>query len=541
MTDLFRDGAPMVRWFQPRQLLSTAAKVIASTARTDFRAISALGEWQDPFGYDDRDEIWIDYVADVGDGWNPTYAVARAMAAPQLELELEGVDHSLASGELVIMGGDQVYPFATRDSYKQRLRLPYQAAYHGKPGMTDLFALPGNHDWYDGLVSFTRLFCHRRKLGTLQTRQTRSYFALRLPHNWWLLAFDIQLEADIDQPQITYFKKAAVSDFGEGDRVIVCTAAPGWVEDEGSPLSKNFRFIENEIQETGARIHLWLAGDLHCYMRHVEGDGELACHKVIAGGGGAFLHPTHGPGFDRTNPETRYPDVRRSRSLSWGNLLFFVNNPRFSVVLGILFAVLGVAVAPAVADIPVAIGGLGDAFTSGLGGLIASPFALLLAALLVIGGIGFAGGKSVFAWIGGVLLGVAMLAAAIVAAWLSVRAAAAWPPSTGRLLLAEAALYTGVVGGLFGLLVLGVFLTAANLAGRVLSHGFSAMRIEGFKNFVRLHITGDGSLELYAVGLDNVPRRWVRTGSGEAERIDPDGDPLAPHLIERVTVAGPVE
>ena len=39
------------------------------------------------------------------------------------------------------------------------------------------------------------------------TRQTRSYFALKLPANWWLLAIDLQLGADLDEPQVQYFQK----------------------------------------------------------------------------------------------------------------------------------------------------------------------------------------------------------------------------------------------------------------------------------------------------------------------------------------------
>eukprot|EP00775_Hariotina_reticulata_P014455 gene14455-14568_t len=31
-------------------------------------------------------ELWFDFIADTGDGGNPTYAVARALAAPQLEI-----------------------------------------------------------------------------------------------------------------------------------------------------------------------------------------------------------------------------------------------------------------------------------------------------------------------------------------------------------------------------------------------------------------------------------------------------------------------
>ncbi len=48
-----------------------------------------------------------------------------------------------------------------------------------------MLALAGNHDWYDGLTTFLRLFCVGRPIGGWRTEQTRSYFAARLPHDWW--------------------------------------------------------------------------------------------------------------------------------------------------------------------------------------------------------------------------------------------------------------------------------------------------------------------------------------------------------------------
>ena len=35
---------------------------------------------------------------------------------------------------------------------------------------------------------------------------------------------------------------------------------------------------------------MWLAGDIHNYRRDTSVDGNF--HKLICGGGGAFLHPT---------------------------------------------------------------------------------------------------------------------------------------------------------------------------------------------------------------------------------------------------------
>ena len=64
-----------------------------------------------------------------------------------------------------------------------------------------LFAIPGNHDWYDGLNAFDSLFCSSRDrlseskgnvIGGWQCQQHRSYWAIRLPYNWWIWGADIQ-------------------------------------------------------------------------------------------------------------------------------------------------------------------------------------------------------------------------------------------------------------------------------------------------------------------------------------------------------------
>jgi hypothetical protein len=37
----------------------------------------------------DESELWFDWQSDCGDGWNPSYAIARAMAQPQLTVGLK--------------------------------------------------------------------------------------------------------------------------------------------------------------------------------------------------------------------------------------------------------------------------------------------------------------------------------------------------------------------------------------------------------------------------------------------------------------------
>lgn len=42
------------------------------------------------------------------------------------------------------------------------------------------------------------------------------------------------------------------------------------------------------------------------------------------------------------------------------------------------------------------------------------------------------------------------------------------------------------------------------------NEAFSSLRIQDWKNFVRLHISPSGDLEIYVIGIDRTPRRWKR-------------------------------
>src|SRR4029453_4549246 len=134
--------------------------------------------------------LWFDHVADLGDGFDPTYTVGRLIAADAAAgggpSGAEDPPVRLPRGRLLVLGGDQVYPTASSAGYEDRLKGPYRAALPA--GAADpppvLVALPGNHDWYDGLTAFLRLFAQRRPLGGWRTGQTRSYFVVHLPPGW---------------------------------------------------------------------------------------------------------------------------------------------------------------------------------------------------------------------------------------------------------------------------------------------------------------------------------------------------------------------
>jgi hypothetical protein len=228
-----------VGWLAPLLLLNTGLRTLLAIlfgAYLDKRELqNALdGDCFDHSATEDG-ELWFDYVADLGDGFHATYSVAYLLAQPQLEVD----GATLPRGRLLLLGGDQVYPLASSDAYESRMKGPYRAALPeppiGAPRPT-LFALPGNHDWYDGLTAFLRLFARRKDghIGGWRTEQRRSYFAVKLPARWWLFAIDEQFGAYIDDPQLRYFESAAAA-IQPGDRIVLMTPSPKWVKATDDP------------------------------------------------------------------------------------------------------------------------------------------------------------------------------------------------------------------------------------------------------------------------------------------------------------------
>ena len=98
----------MVRWLDPHQLLDTSTRVLASgflTSYTDSRELQ-VNMTGDVYDRSESDELWLDYVADLGDGWNSTYTVARLLAQPQLDLSHGNERHRTQRGSILVMGGD---------------------------------------------------------------------------------------------------------------------------------------------------------------------------------------------------------------------------------------------------------------------------------------------------------------------------------------------------------------------------------------------------------------------------------------------------
>src|SRR5688572_12146584 len=203
---------PMVGWYDVKQLASTGIKTVVSAIFGSYadkrETLAALNPplFRD---YSNREELWLDFVSDIGDGFNSCFTVSNVLAREAITVKTEGGDVKLPRANVLVLGGDQVYPVATREEYQNRFVGPYELAFpkdKEKPS-PHLYAVPGNHDWYDGLNNFIKLFCQNRTIGNWQTMQNRSYFAIKLHPDVWLWGIDIQLESDIDKPQLCYFQE----------------------------------------------------------------------------------------------------------------------------------------------------------------------------------------------------------------------------------------------------------------------------------------------------------------------------------------------
>ncbi len=339
--------------------------------------------------------VTVDYVADLGDGFSPTFSIARQMAAPITSVAVDGdMRLELPRGQLIVMGGDEVYPAAGAEHYRDRTIGPYRTAFppesstgpDGSDRRVPLFAIPGNHDWYDGLAAFLERFTvfqsgddtSRRRGWSLH--QTRSYYAIQLTDTWWLWGVDIALNADIDTPQMQYFRQVAGMMPSEA-RIVLCTGKPawfgrgerGWFEQWLQSMRDRFGRYEPESSDEWNRltyflektlgaaapeaVRLVMTGDKHFYSRHEPTVEVGKPTVVVAGGGGAYLAstleaprrldlPWRFSSLETTDYEARHewPDRATSRRIGltalwripWGN-------PELGTMFGVVYTLFGLA------------------------------------------------------------------------------------------------------------------------------------------------------------------------------------------------------
>lgn len=114
------DFLDMVPWYSgtSADLFKTAFDLLVSVTvfvgRFDMRMMqAAMNRAQDGAQqgllydhFNDKDELWFDFMADTGDGGNSSYTVARLLAQPSIQVTRGDSVLSLPRGNLLLIGGD---------------------------------------------------------------------------------------------------------------------------------------------------------------------------------------------------------------------------------------------------------------------------------------------------------------------------------------------------------------------------------------------------------------------------------------------------
>ena len=515
-----------VDWYNPAQLARTGIKLLISKIFGNFadkRELQTFRKGSGSYDYSNGDEIWIDYISDIGDGFDATYTMAKLLAKPEIVFK----ELTTKQGEILVMGGDQVYPTPERKEYDNRLIGPYDLANpldKNQKKRPIIFAIPGNHDWYDGLTNFLKKFSQERNIGNWQTKQKRSYFALKLPSDVWLFGLDIQLNSDIDEGQKEYFVNIMKNEvINKKSKIILCTAEPAWVfktaikNDKYSNLYYFERLVRKYCEQS---VDVMLSGDLHHYARYEDKKGN---HKITSGGGGAYVHPTHNLpesiselGTQRKNKfflKKVFPSVRDSKKLLFKNLLFPVTSFKLSMFFAALYFIIGTSL-----NLTIRNSRISEAISieTIVEETLQSP-ALILLSILVYSLCKFTDSNpynnkfTIYTYLAFGGIHSFLQAFCIVLSYYFILS---WYPTgeEGLSWIVISFIMAGV-----GLIVpgtlFGIYLTLSNLLLKNHDNeAYSSLRWKGYKNFLRLHITSK-ELTIYPIGVKNVPKWELENGN----------------------------
>ncbi|WP_151476162.1 metallophosphoesterase family protein [Streptomyces albicerus] len=306
-------------WLDPRTLWPARNGVLASwfgdpTGRMRGRWVeqrTAAGAPADKVvRRDDPDHFSFMVIGDTGEGDDPQYAVV-----PGFLKVSQGT-------EFAVLASDVVYPVGTTDDYGTKFFRPY------KDYQAPIYAIPGNHDWYEDLHGFMRVFCEAPALAPpaaprpltpawlrsllwhkprtvdeqrlAEARKLRSAPAQQAvqPGPYWavdagpvrIVGIDTGLLGTVDAEQGRWLREVSKGDIPK----ILITGSPLYVDAEHQPCPiEGGGTVDDIVRDADHHYVAAIGGDIHNYQRYPVRVDDRTIQYVVAGGGGAFMHATH--------------------------------------------------------------------------------------------------------------------------------------------------------------------------------------------------------------------------------------------------------
>ncbi|MPY36061.1 metallophosphoesterase [Streptomyces adustus] len=307
-------------WLNPGTLWAARNGVLASwfgdpTGRTRGRwaeQAAAAGAPADRIvRRDDPDRFSFMVIGDPGEGDEPQYAV------------VPGFLKVAQDTRFAVVASDVIYPVGSADDYAGKFFRPY------RDYPAPVYAIPGNHDWYEDLGAFMRVFCgdvpplpaepaprpltrawlrhllwHRPRPGDGQhldeagkLRASAGQQAVQ-PGPYWaidagpvrIVGIDTGLLGTIDAEQGAWLREVSR---GPRPKILV-TGSPLYVDGEHHPCPvEGGGTVDDVVRDPAHHYVAAIGGDIHNYQRYpVDVDGRTVQY-VVSGGGGAFMHATH--------------------------------------------------------------------------------------------------------------------------------------------------------------------------------------------------------------------------------------------------------
>lgn len=268
----------------------------------------------------DRRRLSFLVVGDPGEGDSSQYCVVPGL------LERGG------DTDFMFVPSDVIYPAGGINEYGDKFYRPYR----DYPG--PIFAVPGNHDWYDGLHGFMAHFCgtrrlnpgsdrkpyvsiadsplnrlalrlfwrdmqrpNERKLARMRSLRSRPRQQERQPGPYLaidagpvlLVGIDTGILGRVDADQGAWLRR--VSRTSPKPKILL-TGTPLYVDAKRQPLAieGSETTVDDIVRDPRHRYIAAIGGDVHNYQRYpVRVDDERTIQYLVAGGGGAFMHDTH--------------------------------------------------------------------------------------------------------------------------------------------------------------------------------------------------------------------------------------------------------